>query len=146
MHDIVKLVPTSHWTFACFKGEGACLEDVLSDIRPHGFGASVWLESELAVQRRKAAKGPIIASTLTPLAGYESGVTLIFASSRATFGILSIFRAGGPAPFTSPEIRSLTFALEASSEAFAKLALLDSIGQNRHENASRTPVKVIGWH
>jgi len=54
---------------------------------------------------------------------YQSGVTLLFADSRATFGILTMVRAAESGSFTSSEISILTFALDAVSEHLSALRL-----------------------
>lgn len=117
MASILGVVPASRWTFARVAPDGA-LETV--------FGAgpdAAGLADELKRQRSKSAAGPRIAATLGPLEEFASGMTLVFADARASFGILTLLRTADLGPFTSSEISILTFALEAVSERLSALRL-----------------------
>jgi DNA-binding CsgD family transcriptional regulator len=81
------------------------------------------LRGEFKDQRTKVKTGPRIAAALGPLGDYESGVTLLFADSRATFGILTILRTAALGPFTSSEISMLAFALSAVTDQLSALRL-----------------------
>ena len=61
---------------------------------------------------------------------YSSGLTLLFADSRARFGILTLLRTEELGPFTPSEIRTLTFALDAASDRFSELRLMESQDQS----------------
>jgi DNA-binding CsgD family transcriptional regulator len=71
----------------------------------------------------KARTGARIAATLGPLGEFESGITLLFADARASFGILTLLRTSELGPFTSSEISVLTLSLDATSERLSALRL-----------------------
>src|SRR5271155_5029086 len=108
---ILKLVPASHWSFARFKRNGD--EDQLLSSTDDGSEFHK-AEEEFALQSQRTAVGPGIGVTLGPLGQYSSGLPLLFADSRARFGILTLLRTSELGPFTSSEIRTLTFALDAA--------------------------------
>jgi hypothetical protein len=60
---------------------------------------------------------------LGPLDDFASGTTLLFADACADFGILKLLRTTELGPFTSSEIRMLTFALNALSDRLSGLGL-----------------------
>jgi hypothetical protein len=81
------------------------------------------LADEYERQRTKAPTGPRVAATLGPLDELASGITLLFADACADFEILTLLRTIDLGPFTSSEIRMLTFALNALSDRLSALGL-----------------------
>lgn len=117
---IVRVVPASCWAFARPEIGGELGNLLYSG----GSGDQLSeLKSEAARQREKSKAGPRVAATLGPLGIYESGVTLLFADSRANFGILTLLRTRELGPFTSSEIAMLTLALDSASERLSALRL-----------------------
>lgn len=117
---IIRVVPASRWAFARVdvRGEWGNLLD------SQGNGSSLSrLKSEFLRQREKSKQGPRIAATLGPLDTFESGITLLFADTRANFGILTLLRTAELGPFTSSEISMLTLALDSTSEQLSALRL-----------------------
>lgn len=117
---IIRVVPASRWAFARVdvRGEWGNLLD------SQGNGGSLSrLKSEFLRQREKSKQGPRIAATLGPLDTFESGITLLFADTRANFGILTLLRTAELGPFTSSEISMLTLALDSTSEQLSSLRL-----------------------
>jgi DNA-binding CsgD family transcriptional regulator len=117
---ILRVVPASRWAFARCEIDGE-LGHLLGSSENNGPIAT--LKRELSRQSEISKVGPRIAATLGPLGIYESGVTLLFADSRATFGILTLVRTRELGPFTSSEIAMLTLALESASERLSALRL-----------------------
>lgn len=119
---ILDLVPASHWTFARFKGHGD--EDQVLSATSNGdeFRKA---KKEFMRQSKRATPGPGIGATLGSLGRYSSGLALLFADSRARFGILTLLRTAELGSFTSSEIRTLTFALDAASDRFSELRLME---------------------
>jgi DNA-binding CsgD family transcriptional regulator len=115
---VLALVPASCWTFARLDAKGS-LESLYGSYR-NGKGLD-GLADELRRQRVKAPTGPRIAATLGSLEEFASGVTLIFADARASYGILTLLRMAEFESFTSSEISVLTFALDAVSERLSHL-------------------------
>jgi DNA-binding CsgD family transcriptional regulator len=128
---IVRVVPASRWAFARvdLRGEWGHLLDSGGD------GNSLaGLKSEFVRQRAKSKRGPRIAATLGPLGNFESGITLLFADTRANFGILTLMRTADLGPFTSSEISMLTLALDSTSEQLSALRL-DPLDENLDASA-----------
>ena len=117
---ILRVVPASRWAFARLEPEGE-LGNMLNS-KGNGDELSS-LKSEFSRQRAKVKVGPRIAATLGPLGGFESGITLLFADARASFGILTLLRTSELGPFTSSEISVLTLALDSTSERLSDLRL-----------------------
>jgi DNA-binding CsgD family transcriptional regulator len=117
---ILDVVPASRWKFARVAIDGDLRLVFASD---ENVKTLAMLIDEFKRQRQKAAIGPRIAPTLGPLGDYTSGVTLLFADARASFGILILLRTSDLGPFTATEIRVLTLALEAASERFSTVRL-----------------------
>jgi DNA-binding CsgD family transcriptional regulator len=118
--EILGIVPVSRWSFARVAPSGA----IVSVFGSHASGKGVArLTDEFRLQREKAPTGPRIAATLGSLDEYDSGITLLFADARAHFGILTLLRTAELGPFSSSEIRMLTFALDALSEHLSTLRL-----------------------
>jgi len=117
---ILEIVPASRWAFARLKADGD-LERLL-DSGVDGESLEK-LEGELKRQRADVRTGPRIAVALGPLDEFESGVTLLFADDRSTFGILTLLRTAELGSFTSAEIGMLTFALVATSDRLSALRL-----------------------
>jgi DNA-binding CsgD family transcriptional regulator len=115
---ILDIVPVSCWTFARIEPKGS-LEPLYGFSR-NGNGLSR-LADELKRQRTKSPLGPRIAAMLGPLDEFSSGIVLIFADARASFGILTLLRAAELGPFTSSEISVLTFALDAASDRLSAM-------------------------
>ena len=118
---ILNLVPASHWSFARFKADGG---EFLSDAGNDDELRSA--KEELTLQSERTTAGPRIGASLGPLGLYSSGLTLLFADSRARFGILTLLRTEELGPFTPAEIRTLTFALDAASDRFSELRLMET--------------------
>lgn len=118
---ILRVVPASRWAFARLMPDGE-LAGLLLDSEGNG-GELLRLKNEFARQRQKAKKGPRIAATLGPLGDFESGITLVFADSQASFGILTLLRSRELGPFTSSEISVLALSLDATSERLSALRL-----------------------
>ena len=117
---ILGVVPTSRWTFARVEPGGALVSLFGSHSYGHGLPA---LADEFKRQRTKSATGSRIAATLGSLEGFTTGITLLFADAHANFGILTLLRTAELGPFTSSEIRMLTFALDAVSDRLSALRL-----------------------
>jgi DNA-binding CsgD family transcriptional regulator len=117
---IIDIVPVSRWTFARIEPKGS-LEPAYGS--SYGGNSAPGLADELKRQRLKSPIGPRIAATLGPLAEFASGITLVFADARASFGILSMLRTAALGPFTSSEISVLTFALDAASERLSAVRM-----------------------
>jgi len=127
LKTILELVPVSHWSFARFKSDGDS-DQLLSE---SGDGEEFHkLEKQFVLQRERSAGGPSIAATFDFKEPYRSGLALLFADSRARFGILSLLRTEELGAFTSSEIRALTFALDAASDRLSELRLMES--QDEH--------------
>jgi DNA-binding CsgD family transcriptional regulator len=117
---ILRVVPASRWAFARVAPDGDMYRFLISD------GAErelTRLKSEFKRQRMKVKTGPRIAAALGPLDDFDSGVTLLFADTRATFGILTLLRSAALGPFTSSEISMLTFALATATDQLSALLL-----------------------
>ena len=118
---ILRVVPTSLWTFARVEPSG----ELVSLFGSHVYGRGLrGLADELKLQRVIAASGSRIAATLGALDSFASGMTLLFADARADYGILTLLRTRELGPFTSSEISMLTFALDAASDRLSELRLL----------------------
>jgi len=116
----LEVVPASRWAFARLKADG----DLEKLLESGAGGASLEkLEGELERQRADVRTGPRIAAALGPLSEYESGVTLLFADDRSTFGILTLLRTTELGSFTSAEIGMLTLALVSTSDRLSALRL-----------------------
>jgi DNA-binding CsgD family transcriptional regulator len=118
---ILRVVPASRWAFARLRPDGE-LADLLLDSQRSG-GELSGLKNEFERQRVKAKTGARIAATLGPLGEFESGITLLFADARASFGILTLLRTSELGPFTSSEISVLALSLDATSERLSALRL-----------------------
>jgi DNA-binding CsgD family transcriptional regulator len=118
---ILRVVPASRWAFARLKADGE-LAGLLLDSQGSG-GELSRLKNEFERQREKAKTGARIAATLGPLGEFESGITLLFADARASFGILTLLRTSELGPFTSSEISVLALSLDATSERLSALRL-----------------------
>jgi len=116
---ILKVVPATRWAFARVNADGK-VERVLP---MDAVGGLDDLASELKRQREISRSGPRIAATLGPLGDCESGVTLLFADERATFGIMMLLRSEELGTFTSTEISMLTLALATTTDHLALLRL-----------------------
>lgn len=121
INAILRVVPASRWSFARLMPSGE-LTGLLLD-SPENSGELLRLSDEFKRQREKAAKGPRIAATLGPLGEFESGVTLLFADAKASFGILTLLRTSELGPFTSSEISVLALSLDATSDGLSALRL-----------------------
>jgi DNA-binding CsgD family transcriptional regulator len=123
VRTILELVPASHWTFARFKGSG----DEDQFLSPTGNGDEFRkAKEEFTLQSQRSGPGPGIAAILGPLGRYSSGLALLFADSRARYGMLTLLRTAELGPFRSSEIRTLTYALDAASDHFSELRLMES--------------------
>jgi len=118
---ILRVVPASRWAFARLKADGE-LAGLLLDSQGSG-GELSRLKSEFERQREKSKTGARIAATLGPLGEFESGITLLFADARASFGILTLLRTSELGPFTSSEISVLALSLDGTSERLSALRL-----------------------
>ncbi len=121
INAILRVVPASHWAFARLLPDGE-LAGLLLDSPGNG-GELSRLKTEFNYQRQRAKRGPRIAATLGPLGHFESGITLLFADAKASFGILTLLRTSELGPFTSSEISVLALALDATSERLCALRL-----------------------
>ena len=121
INAILHVVPASRWSFARLMPDGE-LAGLLLDSQANG-GELSRLKDEFDRQREKTKKGPRIAATLGPLGDFESGITLLFADSTASFGILTLLRTSELGPFTSSEISVLALALDGTSERLSALRL-----------------------
>jgi DNA-binding CsgD family transcriptional regulator len=130
---ILEVAPASRWSFARVAASG----ELASVYASHGEPADlVALTDELKRQRSKAPIGPRIAATLGPLNDFASGITLVFADARMHYGILTLLRTAELGPFTSSEVRMLTFALDALSDNLSTLRLQP----HAEPSTSSTPV------
>jgi DNA-binding CsgD family transcriptional regulator len=120
---ILELVPVSQWTFARFKGGGEEDQAFSSTGLAADFRRA---KDEFALQSVRTTSGPAIGPILGPLGAYSSGLALLFADSRAQFGMLTLLRADDLGPFTSSEIRTLTFALDAASDRLSEIRLMEA--------------------
>ncbi len=138
--SILGLVAVSHWSFARFKGDGNSDQLLSATGNTDEFQR---IKKQFVAQRDRVGTGPGIAATLGPLGSYESGLTLLFADNRMRFGILTLLRTGELGPFTSSEIRALTFALDAASDHLSELRLMESederIAGFRLDDAAQPP-------
>lgn len=134
---ILGVAPASRWTFARVEPNG----ELLSVYGSQSNGTElVKLAEELKRQRGKSRTGPRIAATLDKLEEFASGLTLVFADARANFGILTLLRTAELGPFTSDEIRMLTFALDAMSDRLSALRLQTASEQSTSQSdAAGTP-------
>lgn len=74
----------------------------------------------------RTGSGPGIGPILGPLGRYSTGLALVFADNRAQYGMLTLLRADDLGPFTSSEIRTLTFALDAASDRLSEIRLMEA--------------------
>ena len=137
INAILRVVPASRWSFARLMPSGE-LTGLLLDSSENG-GELSRLSDEFKRQRAKAGKGPRIAATLGPLGDFESGVTLLFADAKASFGILTLLRTSELGPFTSSEISVLALSLDATSERLSALRLDPHKSSRRAFEAGRRP-------
>lgn len=117
---ILRVVPVSRWAFARLESGGELGHLLASESDGSELGE---LKSELTRQRAKARTGSRIAATLGPLGDDQSGVSLLFADAKATFGVLTLLRTSELGAFSSTEISILTLALDATSELLSALRL-----------------------
>lgn len=117
---ILRVVPASRWAFARVAPDGDMDHMLMSNENTDELPR---LRAEFKRQRSEVKTGPRIAAALGPLYEFDSGITLLFADSRATFGILTLLRTAALGPFTSSEVSMLTFALSAASDQLSALRL-----------------------
>jgi DNA-binding CsgD family transcriptional regulator len=117
---VLDVVPASLWNFGRVTPDGDLLLVFASN---ENINTLAMLTDEFKRQRQKFAAGARIAATLGPLGDFSSGITLLFADARASFGILILLRTPDLGPFTATEFRILTLALDAASERFSTLRL-----------------------
>jgi DNA-binding CsgD family transcriptional regulator len=134
---ILRVVPASRWSFARLMPSGE-LTGLLLDSAENG-GELSRLSDEFKRQRARAAKGPRLAATLGALGDFESGVTLLFADAKASFGILTLTRTSELGPFTSSEISVLALSLDATSERLSALRLDSGESAGRDLGAAERP-------
>ncbi len=136
---IITIVPAASWAFARVASDGELHGLLPGSAEPAQLDR---LRGEFRRQRQEVKIGPRIAVARTFGPNYDSGVTLIFADTRASFGILALLRDAEWGPFTSSEIRMLTFALSAASDHFAAFALLpvdEPPARERHDLPAAEP-------
>ena len=131
---ILRIVPVSRWAFARVAPDGNTVQLLASTGNDETLGA---LHSELQRQRSESSSGPRIAAALGRLDEFDSGITLLFADARATFGILTLLRTAELGPFTSSEVSMLTFALSAGSDQLSALRLHVPESQSRNAESDR---------
>ncbi len=140
--EIVRVVPASRWAFAHVGIDGEVERLLVSDdVRDE----RARLRNEIERQRGASASGPRIAAILGPLGAYESGITLLFADARATFGILTLLRTPSLGPFTSAELSVLAFAVATASEHLALLRFHanDAAAADVARAAERVPAPAV---
>lgn len=117
---ILRIVPASRWAFARPEQDGE-----LGNLLTSGKDGSALadLKNEISRQRENSKTGPSIAATLGPLGEFASGLTLIFADGKSSFGILTLLRTSEMGPFTSSEVAMLGLALDSGSERLSSLRL-----------------------
>jgi DNA-binding CsgD family transcriptional regulator len=126
INTIVELVPVSSWSFARSQRLGHTDQFLSSSADSDEYRRQAERE---ALWRERAESGPRIVATFDKARPYSSGLALAFADSAARFGILSMLRTEELGPFTSSELRTLTFALDAASERLSELRLMESQGE-----------------
>src|SRR5580698_6514571 len=129
---ILRVVPASRWSFARLRPDGE-LAGLLLD-SPRNDDELSRLRAEFQRQREKAKVGSRLAATLGPLGDFESGITLLFADARASFGILTLMRTRELGSFTSSEISVLALSLDATSERLSALRLDSPTKQARPDS------------
>jgi DNA-binding CsgD family transcriptional regulator len=120
LEGIFGVVPASRWTFARVDADGALTSFYCSDAEGTELSR---IADEFNRQRMKTPTGPQLCATLGPLDDFASGITLLFADARTTYGILTLLRTAEFGPFTTSEISMLTFALDALSDRLSTLRL-----------------------
>jgi DNA-binding CsgD family transcriptional regulator len=139
---ILRVVPASRWAFARPEADGE-LGNLLGSSSSGNRGQLSELQNENSRQRKQSKTGPRISATLGPLGEYESGITLLFADSRANFGILVLLRTRELGPFTSSEIAMLTLALDGTSEQLGALRLNPSaLARSTSGNRADAPMQM----
>ena len=127
LKGILDVVPASRWTFARVEPDGTLTSLFCSNAD----GTELTLiADELKRQRWKAHSGPHISAMLGPLHSFASGITLLFADARTSYGILTLLRTAELQPFTSSEISMLTLALDALSDRLSALRLHPDLQHN----------------
>jgi DNA-binding CsgD family transcriptional regulator len=121
--NIVGLIGVSNWTFRRFTRADDS-EQASPTTADRGLYRGV--EKRAEPPRDPAKAGPWIASVSDSSRPYSNGFALHFADDREQFGILTLLREDALGPFTSSEIRMLTFALDAASDRFSELRLMES--------------------
>jgi DNA-binding CsgD family transcriptional regulator len=122
---ILRVAPATRWAFARVEADGALSHLVASD---DAAGELSRLRAELKRQRKKVRSGPNVAPSLEAIGSYVSGITLLFANSRRTFGILSLVRNAELGPFTPAELNILGFALPSICEQYTAALMETSHG------------------
>jgi DNA-binding CsgD family transcriptional regulator len=117
---ILATVPSSRWSFARVDPKGELEAVYGSDVHADSLAR---MTDEYARQRAVAESGSRLAATLGSLDGFASGITLVFADARATFGLLTLLRTAECGPFTSSEIHMLAMALDAYSDRVSELRI-----------------------
>ncbi len=110
---IASVVPASQWAFASISAAGA-LDPVFGSESAYEFTGL--LGNEYRRLRLRGPGGPKISMTECAAKPYPTGVTLLFADTRLTYGILTLLRTAEIGSFTAPELSMLAFALDAVSE------------------------------
>lgn len=127
IQTILELAPASYWLFERFNrhsGKGQIVgPGGTADEQRH----RDLLKTELTLQQELTKEGSIIGPTLVPTGQYPNALTLIFADSHKTYAIMMLARSDELGPFTSNEIRMLTFALEAISDMLSSLGIIESV-------------------
>ena len=126
LEGILGVVPASRWTFARVEPDGTLASLYCSE--RNGTELSR-LADEFNRQRKQAPTGPRICAMLGSLDEFASGITLLFADNRISYGILTLLRTADLGPFTSTEISMLTFALDVMSDRLSTLRLHPSLAQ-----------------
>ncbi len=118
IEGILAVVPASRWTFGRIDAKGA----IAGCFSSHSTAPqSARLADELARQRALTPNGPVVSAMRGPLDNFTTGVSLVFADSRASYGILTLVRAAELGPFTCSEMNMLTFAADTLCERLSKL-------------------------
>lgn len=123
--NVASSVNAGSWVLARYNASGTPAEIVVPDHVSDGQKLAAWLKGERALQDRRGGPVPRVTRTLSQIAPYRSGLTIVYGDERGLAGMLMVLRTEEQLRFSELDETFLQSTLESGSAVLHRLRVFD---------------------
>lgn len=136
--NVASSVNAGSWALARYNASGTPAEIVVPEHAHDEEQLVAWLKAERALQERRGGQVPRVTRSLSQVAPYRSGLTIVYGDERGLAGMLMVLRTEDQLRFSEVDETFLRSTLDSGSAVLHRLRVFDGEQTAKERAGHRT--------